>query len=98
MHTSSPTLRVRTLSNDRIAPCFHNGAKSRFELLSDPGKFGAGGPNQNTSRRSSPLTLFVGTIARFIADPRVRWWEIFNEPRRDAYSLGTWSPNSAHCV
>jgi hypothetical protein len=30
----------------------------------------------------------VDTIAKFKDDGRVQWWEIFNEPRQDPYSLG----------
>lgn len=30
----------------------------------------------------------TSTVARFKDDARVQWWEVFNEPRRDDYSLG----------
>ena len=34
----------------RPSPFFKNGAKSGFEMCFAPSTFGAGGPNQNTSR------------------------------------------------
>ena len=29
----------------------------------------------------------AGTVARFAGDPRVAWWEVFNEPQSNAFSL-----------
>ena len=43
----------------------------------------------NASNNYAPLQSYVtSTISRFKDHPNVRWWEVFNEPARDAFSLG----------
>lgn len=43
----------------------------------------------NASNAYTPLKAYVSTtVAAFKSDPRVQWWEVFNEPRRDNWSLG----------
>lgn len=43
----------------------------------------------NASNNYAPLQPYVtSTITKFKDHPSVRWWEVFNEPRRDGYSLG----------
>jgi hypothetical protein len=75
--------------------CFnHNGGNTSVQCTPHKGHHNGcwmASP-QDVDRPPAPFLplkpYVVTTIGRFKSDQRVQWWEIFNEPRHDSYSLG----------